>query len=82
MGRRPADRVSVRAWIFRNRQRLEAIYGRAGRPRPLTEPAGPEPATGEAPRLPSPHLRPHRPWPERVRVYDLVPAPTHVRRAG
>ena len=67
----------MRAWIYRNRHRLEAILGRPGRPRPLTEPAGPEP---EVRALGRPSAR--RPWPKRVVVYDLRPAPPALRRAG
>jgi len=67
----------VRAWIFRNRQRLEAIYGRPGRLRPLTEPAGPAPAAE-----PDVRLAPPRPRPARVVVYHLRPLPPYLRRAG
>lgn len=57
----------MRSWVFRNRLLLESVYGRAGRPRPLTElvaPARGRPggAKGSAAGL-------------RVVLYDLAPQP-------
>jgi hypothetical protein len=54
----------VRSWIFRNRRRLEAIYGAAGRSRPLTEPLE-RSARGAG----------LRPGSLRVRIRELIPRP-------
>lgn len=50
------------AWIFRNRRRLEVIYGAPGRPRPLLEAV----PLGEG------TLRPGAP---RFLVYEMIPRP-------
>ena len=67
----------MRSWVFRNRRRLEVIYGTPGRHRPLTEPAGSHPEAGEedSDRAPLPMPR--------LLVYELIPFPRRsLRQAG
>ncbi|MEW6072229.1 MAG: hypothetical protein AB1726_06475 [Planctomycetota bacterium] len=67
----------MRAWVFRNRRRLEVVYGAPGRARHLAAPPG-----EESPRS-APRGGPAAATGPRLLAYEMIPAsPRFLRRAG
>ncbi len=67
----------MRSWVFRNRRRLETIYGSPGRSRPLTAPLR---ERTEDPQRPRSAAEPAEP---RILVYEMIPSPRRpLRQAG